>query len=68
MGEVGVERDPLAATDAKRREAVLVFEAAELPLHGSASGVHVAPALGLAGNERVADMRASRFVNLPSRM
>ena len=51
--QVSVERDPLAATEAKRRQAVLVVQAPELALDGCAASVEVAPALRLARNERV---------------
>ncbi len=43
--EVGVERDPLKSSDAKRREAVLVLQTAELAFDGGAATVEIAPAV-----------------------
>jgi hypothetical protein len=46
--EVGVERDPLPTTDAQGREAVVVLQAAELPLHRTAIPVEVTEPLRVA--------------------
>ena len=43
--EVGVKPDTLQATDAKREKAVVMFQASELALHGSAAPVQVAEPL-----------------------
>ncbi len=41
--EVGVERDPLQTANAERHQRKIMLQAAELPLHGRASPVEVAP-------------------------
>ena len=51
--EVGVERDSIEAANAERAEPVLVLQAAERPLDGSASPVQVTEALGVSRDQRV---------------
>ena len=51
--EVGVERDLRQPANAKRGEAVVVLQAAELTLDGRAAPVEVAEPAGLARDERV---------------
>src|SRR5438552_1472166 len=48
-----MECDPLKPAYAERRESVLVFEPAELSLHGCPSTVEIAPATSLTRDERV---------------
>jgi hypothetical protein len=50
--KVGVKLDALQATDAKRGEAVVVLQASELALDGSAASVEVFPANAAHGHER----------------
>lgn len=51
--QVGVKRDPFQATDAERRELVLVLQPAELALDSATASVEVAPPLRLTRDERV---------------
>src|SRR5438067_2230669 len=51
--EVGVKRDLLKPTDSDRAESPLMLEPAELPFHGCAATVEIAPPLRLARDERV---------------
>jgi len=59
--EVGVKLDALQATDAKRCKAVVVLQAAELPLHGDAAAVEATELV------RVSLEPGSSFVELLSR-
>lgn len=51
--EVGVEHDPLQASDAKRSQAVLVLEPPELALDRTAPTIEVAPARSVTRDRKV---------------
>src|SRR5439155_18206251 len=50
--KVGVERDSFKPANAKRRESIVMLQAPELALDGSAATVEVLPALRVAGDAR----------------
>jgi hypothetical protein len=51
--QVSVERDPLQAADAKRRESEVVLQVSEAPLHRGATPVQILEPLSVA-SDRVA--------------
>ena len=52
-----MQLDAVEAADAKRREGVVVLQAAELALNRGAAPVEITPPLRLAGNERMQSRR-----------
>jgi hypothetical protein len=53
-GQVGVEPDALDATDAERRQPVVMLQSSEFAFDGGAATVEPAPFVALAGDAKVA--------------
>ncbi len=63
--EVGVESHSLNATNAKRGEAVVVLQPAELALHGGAATVEALPLVGAVGDCGERDGAPLRYSPIP---